>query len=264
MPPTPIPLQQPQAATGAQAGPTAAASTNTTDINSWLYTVVNGDTLADIAAKLSASRDTILALNPGLNPDLLTTGQQLKIPGEAPPQFGGYARYTVQAGDTLASIARRYSTTVQELQSINAISDPSLISVGQTMKVPGNAPTADSGTGTSAETAPVVQTTTYTVQYGDTLSSIARRYSTTVQELIAMNNLADANQVRWGQTLKVPAAKQPAQSGQPAASRTYAVKAGETLYSIATRYGVTVAAVMQANNISNPNQIYAGQVLQIP
>ena len=100
---------------------------------------------------------------------------------------------------------------------------------------------------------------TYTVRAGDTLGSIAETYGTTVDWLAATNNITNVNFIYVGQKLKVPCA--PTRSSQV---RVHVVRAGETLSEIALKYGTTVAAIVQANNLANPNFIYVGQRLQIP
>jgi len=98
--------------------------------------------------------------------------------------------YKVQAGDTLYSIAKRYSMTVTQLKSLNGLASDT-IKVGQTLKVSGKATTFVAST-----------TTTYKVQAGDTLFSIAKRYSMTVTELKSLNGLT-SDTIKVGQTLKV-------------------------------------------------------------
>lgn len=107
------------------------------------------------------------------------------------------------------------------------------------------------------------------VRPGDTLTAIARRHDLTIERLVEINGLRDANRIYPGQRLRlepavapapVPAAPAPA---TPAA-RTHTVQAGEHLTGIARHYGVTIAAVAAANRIADPSRIYAGQRLTIP
>ncbi|EMF0064293.1 LysM peptidoglycan-binding domain-containing protein [Enterococcus hirae] len=93
--------------------------------------------------------------------------------------------HVVQYGETLSSIATRYSTTYQTLASLNGLSNPNMIYAGQVLKVSGVA---------SA-------TRTYTVQYGDNLSSIATKLGTTYQSLAQRNGLSNPNLIYPGQTL---------------------------------------------------------------
>jgi LysM repeat protein len=94
------------------------------------------------------------------------------------------------------------------------------------------------------------------VQAGETLQTIATRYRTTWQAIAAANALANPNQIFVGQRLIIPST--------PAQPRYYTVQRGDTLFSIATRYGVTIQALSAANNLANPNQIFVGQRLVIP
>ena len=105
---------------------------------------------------------------------------------------------------------------------------------------------------------PEVETTVYWVNRGETLSSIARRYKTTVAEIMAANPaLAHEDQVYAGMRLVVPV-----NTALP--SRTHTVKYGESLSGIAAHYGVSVRSIVEANGLRNANQIYAGQRLVIP
>lgn len=97
---------------------------------------------------------------------------------------------------------------------------------------------------------------THVVQYGENLSSIAVKYGTTWQELARINPLSNPNIIYQGQTLNVV-------GGQSVATSGYCVvEYGDTLSSIATQFGTTVERLVSANGISNPNLIYAGQVLK--
>ena len=104
--------------------------------------------------------------------------------------------YTVVKGDTLSGIASRFGTTYQELARINNIANPNLIHVGQVIKLKGD----------NSGAAPVPSQTTYTVQKGDNLSSIAKRYGTTWQNLYEKNKDvigSNPNLIYAGQVLKV-------------------------------------------------------------
>ena len=103
------------------------------------------------------------------------------------------------------------------------------------------------------------------VTWGDTLSALAARTGTTVDALVRTNGLPNRNFIYAGQKLVVPVST----SGQPPSvplpsSRVYIVNPGETLATIAARYGTTISAMMAANSINNPNFIYSGQRLNIP
>lgn len=147
--------------------------------------------------------------------------------------------YTVVPGDTLSSIAARYRTTVAELAALNNIQNPNLIYPGQVLTI-------------TTFSAPV---SSYTVRSGDTLSSIASRFNTSVQELTSLNNLQNPNLIYPGQVLRLP---------DKAENTFYRVKKGDTLSGIALRFDTSISAITIQNNIANPNLIYTGEILSIP
>jgi LysM repeat protein len=92
---------------------------------------------------------------------------------------------------------------------------------------------------------------------GDTLTQIAAEYGTTVTALAAANGISDPNEVMAGTVLQLPAT-----SGASVTSVT--VSAGQTVSSIAQQYGITLESIVSANDLSDPNFIYAGEVLNLP
>jgi lysozyme len=112
------------------------------------------------------------------------------------------------------------------------------------------------------------------VQAGDTLSAIAVRFDVTQAALLAANNLTDANAIVVGQTLTIPDSggttttmTNKASSGVQVSrttSQTYTVQAGDSLSAIAVRFGVTQAALLAANKLTDANSIIVGQTLTIP
>jgi LysM repeat protein len=101
---------------------------------------------------------------------------------------------------------------------------------------------------------------TIQVKRGQTLSTIAARHGTTVARLARMNDLSNPNLIAVGQRLRVPGAGGGGRTGRT----SHTVRAGETLSTIAARYGTSISAIARANNIDNPNFIFAGQHLSIP
>ena len=93
----------------------------------------------------------------------------------------------------------------------------------------------------------------HVVRRGDTLHSISRTYNININQLIALNQLTNSEQLVVGQTLLIP---------QPE-TNTHLVKSGDTLFGIAKMHGTTVDALMADNRLSNPDVIYVGQVLKI-
>lgn len=106
-------------------------------------------------------------------------------------------------------------------------------------------------------------TDTYIVQPGDTLSRIALKYNVTLAALAAKNNLANPNLITPGQKLLIPGADD-ASTAAIAADQTYIVQPGDTLFVIAGRAGVRLARLVEANHLTNIDQLEVGQVLVIP
>jgi LysM repeat protein len=131
-------------------------------------------------------------------------------------------------------------------------------------------PTATASTSGTATNQPAGLT--YTVKAGDTLSAIAKRYGVTTSAIQEANNITNASKIVVGQRLIIPGVfTEPSSSGTTMTTTTnaqgqtiYVVQRGDNLSRIAAHFGTTVSAIVQANNISNPSLIYAGQKLIIP
>lgn len=198
-------------------------------------------------------------------PEVGTAGLATPVPsGEgttAPTPTEG--TYIVQAGDTLFSIATRQGTTVDQIRAMNGLTT-NFIYVGQELKVPG----ATSGSGaTPPSTAGTPGTVVHTVQRGEWLYAIARQYGTTPEAIMRANGLNNPNLIYVGQQLTIPgqgaAPSSPAPSTGGASGQVHTVAAGDTLFSIALRYGTTVEA-LRARNALGSNIIYVGQQIAIP
>lgn len=201
-----------------------------------VYVVKKGDTLYGIAQANNTTVDEIKKFN-NLTSNILSTGQLLKIPSALLPE----ATYTVKKGDSLYSIANKYNTTVDELKRINNLTSNTL-SIGQVLKLP-----SDKASDEEKEE----NTITYTVQKGDSLYSIAKKYNTTIDAIKNLNNLT-TNILSIGQVLLIPTSTN--------LETTYTVKRGDSLYSIAKKYDTTVDRLKQLNNLSS-NLLSVGQIL---
>ncbi len=165
--------------------------------------------------------------------------------------------YTVKRGDTLSQIARIYGTTVQEIASINNISNPNLIFPGQVLRILTNSTVNGDETRGAGSI-------TYTVQRGNTLSQIASAYGVTVAHIVELNNIQNPNLIFPGQKLRITDSTNTtlnpiSQDGY----FYYTVKRGDSLWTISRRYGVCVRYLARINNITNPMLIYPGQILKI-
>lgn len=151
------------------------------------YIVKKGDSLYSIANKYNTTVDELKRIN-NLTSNILSIGQILKLPSDKASDVENEENtisYTVQKGDSLYSIARKYDTTIDRIKDLNNLTT-NLLSIGQVLLIP---------TDTNLET-------TYTVQKGDSLYSIAKKYNTTVDRLKQLNNLS-SNLLSIGQILIV-------------------------------------------------------------
>jgi LysM repeat protein len=161
--------------------------------------------------------------------------------------------HVVQRGETLWSIAARYGTTPQAIVNANGLANANRIYAGQRLAIPGG----------GSDRAPA-SSGAYTVRSGDTLYSIAARFGTTVSAIVRANGLANANLLYVGQRLIVSGSgSTDGGNQQTSGSQAYTVRRGDTLASIAYRFGTTAWAIASANGLANPNYIYPGQELRI-
>ncbi|MEM6910586.1 MAG: LysM peptidoglycan-binding domain-containing protein [Verrucomicrobiota bacterium] len=238
------------------------------------YTVKSGDTLRTIAQSHGVAPEKLHQVNRLGTPVRIFVGQTLQIPAvtasatnqpqripvqrapevteqavvervdanpssvaDAPPVSRGTGTlHTIQRGETLFSISRRYGVPVATLTSANQLSDPSKIFAGQKLTIPGATKTA--------------------------ASSPAPRQST---DRPAVENPAWVETVLAGQAPSSPPAP-PEKSGPltpPATPRSYLVKNGDTLYSIAKAHGMTHQHLAAINGLEDGNFIRVGQSLQL-
>ena len=157
--------------------------------------------------------------------------------------------YTVKSGDTLYGISNQFGVSVSDLANINNISPTSTLKIGQVLTIP-------SSTGTNPSTFFI-----YIVKSGDSLYNIAKKYDTTVNELIKLNNLK-TNNLSIGQQLKIPETYNNEDSISLPNYINYTVQKGDNLYSIANKYKTTPETIIKDNSLKN-NNLSIGQNLKI-
>jgi len=204
------------------------------------YIVKKGDTLWSIARDNNISVEKLKQIN-NLTSNSLSIGDILKLTDETIETPTTNDTYIVKSGDTLYSIARKFGISVNELKDKNNLSSNTL-SIGQILNIP-----------TSELIVPEIKDT-YTVKSGDTLYSIARKFNITVDELKQANNLI-TNTLSINQELVIPTENN--------TTKTYTVQKGDTLYSIARKFNVSVNDLKNINNLST-TLLSIGQTLLIP
>ena len=177
--------------------------------------------------------------------------------------------YTVKAGDTVAAIAGRHGLSTASVLALNGLGWKSLIFPGQVLKLSAGATT----------TTPVVQEGgRYTIVKGDTVSRIAAKFGVSVESVLSTNGLSWSSIIYPGQTIAIPAAPPALAAADepeielvsdvtpsaPAPTSSYTIQSGDTISSIAARFGVSTQAVLDANGLNSSSIIYPGGTLVIP
>jgi LysM repeat protein len=211
---------------------------------------------------------TIIALATAGQQTLEASIQQLTATPEAEAQaqtsaeFPTQLTHTVVFGDTVGALAQRYNSNVTAIIEVNELDADASIQVGQVLVIPVRAVPTATQPPVTPTTLPI-NTIGYVVQFGDSLAGIAQRYGTTVEMLAQLNGIVNVNNLRAGQRLIVPVNGAVATAAPPSGQR-YTVQLGDSLYTIALKYGVSIRDIVGVNNIRNINLILPGQVLVIP
>ncbi len=247
------------------------------------YTVKSGDSLWKIATNHNMSVSQLKNLNK-LSNDMIFVGQKLVVSEKkqsAPSQNQNKpsqsqvtkpSTYTVKSGDSVWKIAHECGMSMNELVSLNGIKN-NLIFPGQVLKVKAgakaeNVSKSEKSGSKNQNAASNGSSSTYTVKSGDSVWKISHEHGMSMDELKSLNGLKD-NLIIPGQVLKIKgtssntkqkiktSSKETAEAGA-----TYVVKAGDSLWAVANKQGLTVAELKRINGLSS-DTIYVGQRLKV-
>lgn len=249
---------------------------------SWVrHEIRRGETISGIASRYGVSQYAIMEANNLSRSARIYAGRTIIVPVPLDREYAESKSksnreyhaegsvYTVRAGDTMWDIAKAFGTSVDALRRINYIERGSRIYVGQKLRIPSDAvyvrqaSQSDSKSYASANDDPpddgsssTATVRTHKVRAGDTLWDIARRYGTTTSQLRAMNGLTRSSRIYPGQILKVA-------GGSGDEYVTYKVRRGDSLSRIAALHRTSIAKILAANNLTDPDNLQVGQVLRI-
>ena len=217
-----------------------------------VHVVQDGETVRGIADANGLSAVSLMAANSMPNPDVLRVGQSLVIP----PVDG--VLHTVHPGDTLLGIAEHYQVSAADIVSANSIDSSDQLAVDDILVIPGVAlaEKAVQAAASQAEAAITVKPrtdSTYVVQDGDTLRSIAESLKLDILSIVTMNGIDNPDLIRPGSVLHL--------SAHPP---EHVVQPGDTLGNIAWQYSVDTNALLRANGLDDPNHLVPGMTLVVP
>jgi membrane-bound lytic murein transglycosylase D len=216
------------------------------------YAVQRGDNLWTIARAFGVSSSMIADANDVRGDGLIRPGQTLYIPvqGGRPPANG--LTHSVRSGESLWTIAKRFGTSVADLRRWNGLTE-SVIRPGQKLTV-GSQPTRLVTANRRVTTTDDRGRPTHQVRDGESLWSIARQYDVRIHQLRTWNALP-SSLIKPGQQLYV--------SGAEEAVSIYTVVRGDTLYSIARKFGLDANDIAQQNNMNLTSTLLTGTELRI-
>ena len=251
--------------------------------------------LTDLATATGVDMDRLAELNPALDRTVLAgsllvppryplrvphgMGAQFErayaaLPPDRKPDRQAAFGYRVRRGDTLGGIARRFGSSVAELQRANRLPRADRIYIGQRLRIPqrgagrsapapvqraaleapGAPAPASSGPEVASSAGQTTKETVHVVRRGETLHRIAKKYGASVKVLTAANNLRRPDLIHAGQRLVIPA------DGKDV---LYRVRQGDTLSQLARTFRTSAARIREANGLRG-NLIVVGQTLRIP
>ena len=258
------------------------------------YTVRAGDSLTSVAATHGLTVGQLASYNNLANDAHILIGQRLwLVAGKVKRQpvsaqqtsqatqstknNQSTATHRVQSGESLTAIARRYNISLHTLAKENGLSVTDGVLIGQTLKLPSDAKTANTTMANTSSSPSVNKPESYTVRAGDSLTSVAATHGLTVGQLASYNNLANDAHILIGQRLWLVAGKvkrQPVSAQQTSqatqstknnqSTATHRVQSGESLTAIARRYNISLHTLAKENGLSVTDGVLIGQTLKLP
>jgi LysM repeat protein len=248
--------------------------------NSTHYVVKNGDTLWRLSQTYGVSVQSILDLNPGVNPQNLQIGSTLCLPHPLPTKGSlvtkvppsvpspsvtcptGAFSYTVQGGDTIWRLSQTYGVSVQSILDLNAGVDPQNLQIGSTLCIPqALTPTAPQTT-QIFPIAPAPPCSTgefaYLIKEGDSICRIARKFYISVESILKRNPGINSSFLQTGTYICLP---------MNCCGRNtcrYFVRAGDTLNRIANKFNVCPSALVAANPNIDFRHLVRCQIICVP
>ncbi len=247
------------------------------------HRIRRGETISHIARRYGISARELMRFNRIRNPRRIRAGKIIVVPvneNYRPPRHtrvalrskskirsqakrkGDRIIYEVKPGDTLWSISRAFDVTVTQIRRWNRLHSSRLIHPGTKLTIYTSRISPKDVLTASSDEKPYIR---HRVRYGETLYSIARRYGVRIKDLKRWNRLKNARRLRTGTILKIYGLSTRKRQSQSAyKSLKYKVKRGDSLWSIARKFKVSIKKLAKFNNLKPNSTIYAGKILVVP
>jgi len=236
--------------------------------------------LKKVAKGLGSSLAVLRELNPELRRGVTPPnypGYKLRIPTGTKKFFaqkfkgydaktsGLFVEHKVKKGQTLSHLSHRYGVPISAIMELNGLTNKHRLSIGQRLIIPANRGTTAKASSAKVSSSKKVKkqtrgSFTYTVKKGDNLTQLALKFNTSPSDIRRLNKLKNAHRIYVGQKLKIPQAS--LSSG--GLFKEHIVKKGENLSYLAKKYGVSLSAIMSANNLNGKHILKVGERLLIP
>jgi len=250
------------------------------------YIVKPGENLWTIAQHYQVSLKELSQVNELENAEKLSIGQIIKIPlgnkqtDDKPKQIentekeskGNWVEHIVEYGENISLIAQKYRVPIETICQLNQISPKDYVYPGQRLKIKVSEQSATEivPMEVAEQNKPIVEPPSsqveqesiyYTVKAGDTLWTIAQQYGVSMEGIVAVNYLTNKDILSVGQKLEIPA-----MGGENVRTKTveYTVVKGDSLLTIAQKFGVKMHEIINVNQLKNITQLAIGQKLNIP
>ncbi len=216
--------------------------------NPGIHVVRRGETLTSVAHKYGVRVNDIAVWNDLRSRDLIYPGQKLIVSLDArvaaETRGGDTFVHVVSRGETVWAIAARYGVSSGTVLGINGLGSRDKIYPGQKLEIPGDGP---------------ARADVYTVRSGDTISEIASRFGVSTSAILSANGMGARDRIYPGEKIKIP-------GGRAALDEiiVHKVSRGETITSIARKYGASSSSVLKENGLGPRDKIYPGQKIRVP
>ncbi len=224
------------------------------------HTIKSGETLYSIAHKNHTTIDEVRAANNLKKGETLKLGTVLAVPQNTYFPDKKIVKHTIKSGETLFTIARKHKTSVDKVRESNGLKLDDTLKVGKVLTIAENTYFPTEGKKQAPKPSKIAK---HTIKSGETLFTIARKYGSSVKDVREKNGLKLNDTLALGKVLLVPKNSYTADKKRSKIAK-HTIKRGETLFTIARKYGSSVKDVREKNGLKLNDTLVLGRVLEVP